>query len=433
MPFTDSINMVDVIIADKNLLSATPDKVLSGNVFIGNTKLLETGSMPNNPERNDITLTNNDTLVIPYGFNPKEYKISVNKIEDSTIATANDHQILEGKTAWVNGKKVTGTMPNVGVEKAELAAGESHKISEGYHNGFGEVVAKSLFEQTRASISPEDILIDKYAWGDGEIVRGVMPNNGSVSRTLSAGESFTIPEGYHNGKGIINANILENQTFGTAYAEVIVEGYYAWANGKKVEGKMPNNNPEEIILPINGTYVIPNGYHTGTGKIIQNIQSKPGMTIAPSKEDQVINTKGYAMEGDIIVTGIDALSYKRPANAIHDSTGREISNYELVVKGNSSSISVSVDNWHDNATMNVYRFKSDNMIDAKGISIPLDTLIMLDWVDNSPRVYKVGSITITTSIEINTHAHKIDITGITSGTVSITELFSSREFSNEKK
>jgi hypothetical protein len=35
-----------------------------------------------------------------------------------------------------------------------------------------------------------------------------MPNKGAVSSNLNAGGSYTIPEGYHNGEGVIKANAL---------------------------------------------------------------------------------------------------------------------------------------------------------------------------------------------------------------------------------
>lgn len=43
-----------------------------------------------------------------------------------------------------------------------------------------------------------------------------MPNKGAVSpAALSAGGSYTIPAGYHNGNGIVTMNSLENQTSAT--------------------------------------------------------------------------------------------------------------------------------------------------------------------------------------------------------------------------
>lgn len=55
-------------------------------------------------------------------------------------ATAAEGEILLGKTAYVNGAKKTGTMPNRGAVTGTIAtkAGEYH-VPEGYHNGGGKV------------------------------------------------------------------------------------------------------------------------------------------------------------------------------------------------------------------------------------------------------------------------------------------------------
>ena len=53
-------------------------------------------------------------------------------------------QILSGKTAWVKGKKVIGTMPNRGAVNQTLNAGGSYTIPEGYHNGKGKITAASV-------------------------------------------------------------------------------------------------------------------------------------------------------------------------------------------------------------------------------------------------------------------------------------------------
>ena len=37
-------------------------------------------------------------------------------------------------------------------------------------------------------------------------IAGTMTNNGAVSQTLLPGQSYTIPEGYHNGNGVVSAS-----------------------------------------------------------------------------------------------------------------------------------------------------------------------------------------------------------------------------------
>ena len=45
-----------------------------------------------------------------------------------------------------------------------------------------------------------------------------------------------------------------------------------------------------------------------------------------------------------------------------NSSNEEITNYNLTVENNSASVKVNVDNWHDNATLNVYNLLSGDEI-----------------------------------------------------------------------
>ncbi len=94
-------------------------------------------------------------------------------------ATAN--QILSGKTAWVKGKKVTGTMANRGAVSQTLNAGGSYTIPEGYHNGSGKITAASLASQTQANATASQILSGRTAWVNGNKVTGNMPSRADSS------------------------------------------------------------------------------------------------------------------------------------------------------------------------------------------------------------------------------------------------------------
>ena len=58
---------------------------------------------------------------------------------NTTDATATAAEILATKTAYVNGNKLTGTMPNNGAVEAELTSKTPYTIPQGYHDGSGTV------------------------------------------------------------------------------------------------------------------------------------------------------------------------------------------------------------------------------------------------------------------------------------------------------
>lgn len=424
MPFTDSISMVDVVITTKTQLTATPNDVVAGKQFIGTTQHLESGTLQTNPVHSDVTIVAGESYNIPNGINPVSYNVIAKGLSDETPGTATASNILMNETAWVNGEKITGVMPNIGKEEDELLCGETHQISTGYHDGTGFVKAKNLFDQTKASIAAEDLRTGSDCWANGEHIYGNMTDNGKVSATLTAGESYIVPEGFHNGEGKITAKTLASQTPGNATGGELVEGRTAWVNGVQIVGTITSNPAEEIILPLNGSYNIPNGYHTGLGMITQNIPSKEGQMIAPTKDPQTIPLAGYYMEGDITVAGVSGLNYQKSTNAVKDSAGTNISNYPMTVTSGQCKIYLYMDNWHDNSTYNVYKLTFSNLIDANDNPVSIDCDLFFDYMIGATMSF--GNIVIEMGIEDG--AQYIKITGIKSGNLTMLDHMDAREF-----
>lgn len=74
---------------------------------------------------------------------------------DTSDATATAAEILLGKTAYKNGAKLTGTMPNNGAVSGTIStkAGQ-YTIPQGYHDGSGKV---SILSTEQAKIIPSNI------------------------------------------------------------------------------------------------------------------------------------------------------------------------------------------------------------------------------------------------------------------------------------
>lgn len=126
---------------------------------------------------------------------------------------------------------------------------------------------------------------------------GSMTNNGAVSQALNCGDSYTVPEGYHNGNGTVTANSLASQTGvdsgKTAIdASHVLNGYQGWVNGNKVSGSYIaptiNNITPDNLYPVSMS--ANNNYKPSTnGYAIASYDS----VITPTDDKTAVWVDGY--------------------------------------------------------------------------------------------------------------------------------------------
>lgn len=91
-----------------------------------------------------------------------------------------------------SGSKLEGTMQNQGAKTASLNCGGSYTIPKGYHNGSGKVTANSLSSQTSANATAADIVSGKTAWVNGSKITGTLKHYVAYTKNLCSNKKVSM-------------------------------------------------------------------------------------------------------------------------------------------------------------------------------------------------------------------------------------------------
>ena len=182
--------------------------------------------------------------------------ITAKSLASQTPGTAATGDILSGKIAWVDGAKVTGNIATVTPSTDKLDCGKSATIAKGYLASAVTITANSLASQTPGTAAAGDIRSGKTAWVGGTQVTGSMPDgtysasvsatNGSASMTATGVSTTTSSNCY------VTLSTTAGSAKGTA---TIGTGGYITAGSKESSTSVSvNGNGTKLYLAINYYY-----------------------------------------------------------------------------------------------------------------------------------------------------------------------------------
>lgn len=315
---------------DWTQVTLTADTMLSGIKGYNSSKEIVTGTIPNvsvlqyMPSTSDITIESgqyiNSDLTISGDADliPENIKVGTTIFDvvgsyegvDTSDATAIAGEILDGKTAYVNGVKLTGTIPFKTSETYtpttidqiiasgqylsgnQTISGDVDLVAGNIKSGisiFGVTGSYAGLDTSDATASADEILEDKTAYVNGEKITGTYPKITNSGFTPAATD-VALPHGYYDYSNCIVGDpdlLAENIKSGvnifnvagsytgldtsdaTATAAQILSGATAYVDGVKITGTISNLPAEyQVILPTTDPIVIYDGYYIDQGMVI---------------------------------------------------------------------------------------------------------------------------------------------------------------------
>lgn len=257
---------------------------------------------------------------------------------DTSDATAVAGDLLLGKTAYANGQKLTGTIENrgkilstitpVGDTVISSGAGYYSEINVGvsaadvtvtpekyeynvssmydfYKTITVEAIPDKYQDITNVTAGAADVLQGKTIANYAGDVEGTMPNNGAVTATVGAGQTYTIPEGYHNGSGTVTGSSGSSgggidTSDATATAADILSPKTAYVNGTKLTGSMVNRGDYTLtVTPSSPSVSNSAGYYSRVSAMAYTTNK----TVIPTKSSQYV-TGGSSFLASVMVDPI---------------------------------------------------------------------------------------------------------------------------------
>ena len=249
--------------ADLDAITAESGDVLEGKVILDSEGEPLLGTMPDRGDWSSSELAAGASITVPEGHHGGGGKVAAKSLSAQTPGTATAAQILSGKTAWVNGKEYTGTMPNRGGywgwgnSKGNDGGNQRMwvRLPGGYYNENAEVYLSWADIRAMAGITPEKVKKNEWILGVQGNFEGWVPNpqdlyyNGvnSAGLILLYGWTFEntrIAFYYDSRAGSVPSFRFPNAIDVRSYSRLIFEGYFHWSADSTMYCIL--NNPTQV-------------------------------------------------------------------------------------------------------------------------------------------------------------------------------------------
>ena len=168
---------------DFDAITAGAGDVLAGKVILDSEGEPLTGTMPERGSWNSSELAAGASVTIPGGHHSGSGKVTAKSLSAQTSGTATAAQILSGKTAWVNGSEVTGSMANrgnyggTGNSRGNDTSGQRMwvKVPGGYYNENAQVFLNWADIRSMAGLTPDKIKKNVSIMGITGTFEGFIP------------------------------------------------------------------------------------------------------------------------------------------------------------------------------------------------------------------------------------------------------------------
>lgn len=249
--------------ADLDAITAESGDVLEGKVILDSEGEPLLGTMPERGDWSSSELAAGASITVPEGHHGGGGKVTAKSLSAQTPGTATAAQILSGKTAWVNGKEYTGTMPKRGGywgwgnSKGNDGGNQRMwvRLPGGYYNENAEVYLSWADIRAMAGITPEKVKKNEWILGVQGNFEGWVPNpqdlyyNGvnSAGLILLYGWTFEntrIAFYYDSLAGSVPSFRFPNAIDVRSYSRLIFEGYFHWSADSTMYCIL--NNPTQV-------------------------------------------------------------------------------------------------------------------------------------------------------------------------------------------